>query len=286
MRPKASRAPRGVALVGATAGVALLSAVALGLATTAASGDRLAAAALARAQAEALARSGVAGARAGLLDAAHAAAPDTLDAPWLRPLDPQALGSGVVRVEVEDEARRLDPNRTPEAIAPLLARLGLAPAAADALLDWIDADDRPRPHGAERPWYAARGLPGAPANRPLRAPGEMLLVRGFDAAALARLRPLLTTAGEDGVNPNTAAPDVMLALWDAARVGEILAARGRGPVACDDLPHCTTRSTTYRVRATGAVGATAHTVEAQVRVVAGLGAEVVAWREGPGAAAP
>jgi general secretion pathway protein K len=270
---------RGVALVAVTMAVAVLSVVAVSLAITATTGEHLASNALAVVQAEALARSGVAGARAALVDASRVDVPDTLRAPWLRPLAPQAMGNGVVRIEVEDEARRLDPNAMPEALPRLFARVGLDPSIVDAMLDWIDADDDARPHGAERRWYAGRTPPRVPANRPLRTVGELLLVRGFDRPALERVRALLTVAGEDGVNPNTASPDVLFATWpDPGRVGTLLAARERGPVACDDLPSCTTRSTTYTVRARANVGAVSRTLEALVRVLPGVDAEIVGWR--------
>jgi general secretion pathway protein K len=270
---------RGVALVAVTMAVAVLAVVAVALALTATTGEHLASNALAVVQAEALARSGVAGARVALADAARVATPDTLDAPWLRPLAPQALGNGVVRIEVEDEARRLDANAMSDALPRLLARVGLDPLLADAVLDWTDADDVARPHGAERRWYAGRTPPRAPANHVLRSVGELLLVRGFDAPALARLRPFLTVAGEDGVNPNTAPPDVLVAVWpDPGRVGTILAARQRGLVACDDLPSCTTRSSTYTVRARADVGGASRTLEALVRVLPGVDAEIAGWR--------
>jgi general secretion pathway protein K len=272
-------AERGVALVAVTMSVAVLAVVGLGLADTAATGDRLAANALAVVQAEALARSGVAGARAALVDASQAGAPDTLAAPWLRPLEPLVLGAGLVRVEVEDEARRLDPNLLPDALPRLLRAIDVDPALADALLDWTDPDDEPRPHGAERRWYRGLTPPCEPANRPLATVGEWLVVRGMDADRLERLRPFVTTAGEDGVNPNTAPPPVMLAAWpEPSRVGALLAARRRGPVACEDLPHCTTRSAAYTVRATGRVGAVARTAEAVVRVLPGVDAEITSWR--------
>ena len=272
-------AERGVALVAVTLAVAVLTIVGLGMAGTAATGDRLATNALAVVQAEALARSGVAGARAALVDASTAPGDDTLEVPWLRPLPAQVIGTGLVQVAVEDEARRLDPNVVPDALPALLARVGLDPLLADAILDWTDADDEARPHGAERRWYAAQRPTREPANRPLRSVGELLLVRGIDAAALERLRPFVTTAGEDGINPNTAEPAVMLAVWkDPTRVGELVAARARGPVECGDLPHCTTRGTSYTIRATGRVGAAARTAEAMVRMLPGVDAEIASWR--------
>lgn len=47
-----------------------------------------------------------------------------------------------------------------------------------ALHDWIDADDIAVPYGAERAWYAQRGLPG-PSNAPIVSKRELQLVRGF-----------------------------------------------------------------------------------------------------------
>ena len=68
-------------------------------------------------------------------------------------------------------------------------------------------------------------------------------------------------------------------MWpDPTRVGELLAARGRGPLECGDLPRCTTRSRAYTVRATGRIGAVTRTVEAMVRVLPGTDAEVATWR--------
>src|SRR5262245_39160759 len=121
MRPTSEH---GVALVAVTMAVAVLSVVAVALAVTATTGEHLASYALAVVQAEALARSGVAGARAALVDAGRVDLPDTRDAPWLRPLAPQAMGAGIVRITVEDEARRLDPNLLPDALPRLLARVG------------------------------------------------------------------------------------------------------------------------------------------------------------------
>ncbi len=50
----------------------------------------------------------------------------------------------------------------------------------DALLDWRDADDVPRPSGAERAWYE-RERRIAPRNAPLQDARELAHIRGFDA---------------------------------------------------------------------------------------------------------
>ena len=272
------RRSRGIALVAVTMAVAVLSVVAVTIARTATTGDRMASTAAAVAQAEALARSGVAAARAALGDAARADVPDTLRAPWLRPLDPQALGDGVLVVTVEDEARRLDLDGMPDVLPRLLARAGLDPRLADAIADWTDADDVARTHGAERAYYRALVPPREPANRPFGSVGELLLVRGVDPAILERLRPLVTVAGEDGVSPNTASPDVMLAAWpDPGRVGTLprrtRARRGRvrGSPRTDGAaarPRC------ERPAASARSAASARRWSA----LPGVDAEIVAWR--------
>jgi type II secretory pathway component PulK len=50
----------------------------------------------------------------------------------------------------------------------------------DALLDWRDTDDVPRPSGAEREWYEREGRT-TPRNAPLEDARELAYVRGFDA---------------------------------------------------------------------------------------------------------
>lgn len=68
-------------------------------------------------------------------------------------------------------------------LVALFAAAGIGrPAAdslADALLDWRDADDVPRPFGDERAWYdSAHRDP--PRNGPFAAARELVRVRGFD----------------------------------------------------------------------------------------------------------
>jgi len=242
--------PRGVALAAAVAGTALVATLAIGAARWTLAGTQLAASTADALQAEALVRSGLAMAAVLLEERAVAREPDTLSG-VLGP-DPLAhsLGGGTVQVHVEDAARRLDlgaPELAP-ALARLLAHCGLDPALAETLADWIDADDVPRPRGAEREWYLGRHPPLVPANAPLGAVSELGFVRGWNRAAIERVRPFVATAGERAVNPNTAAPAV-LAAWlggeDAART--MLARRAHAPVACLGMPACTTRSAFYLV---------------------------------------
>jgi len=284
---------RGVALVAATIALAVVSALATGLAWTTVVEDRLARNALAALQADALARSGVAAAAVVLRDADVAGAVDTLRAPWARPSGRQPLGAGWVEVTIEDEARRLDVNGAPVETARLLDALHLDARLTAALADWTDADDVALPDGAERDWY--RGLVPArvPRNGPLRSVGELALVRGFDAAAIARLRPFVTAAGEAGVNPNTAPPEVLHALApDPTAVARVLALRAQRPIVRADFAHLlpgvdedrlVERAVAYRIHVVAGVGTLRRAADATVSAPPGTGMapRIVGWEPLP-----
>jgi general secretion pathway protein K len=59
----------------------------------------------------------------------------------------------------------------------------IADSMVDALLDWRDADDIPRPLGAERVWYRSAGRL-EPRNASLADVKELRRVRGFDEATI------------------------------------------------------------------------------------------------------
>ena len=86
-------------------------------------------------------------------------------------------------VELEAAGTRLDLNNaSEEMVINLLSAIGLgdqAPAMADALMDWRDADDEPLPSGAESPWYQNAGR-ALPRNGPLADVAELRRVRGFE----------------------------------------------------------------------------------------------------------
>jgi len=278
---------RGVALLAAVTALAVMTALAVGLAHTTVVDQHLARNARAALQADALARSGVAVAAVVLEETGDT--PDTLRAPWAQDAGRQPLGAGWVEVGIEDEARRLalGAPELADCVPRLLAILGLDPGIADALADWTDADDEPRPHGAERGWYL--GQPGrrVPPNAPFTSPAELGLVRGVDERALARLAPHVTVAPEHAVNPNTASREVLLAvLGDAGVVERILSARADRPLAeadvtalvSDEGARLTTRGQYYRVRALAGVDALRRGVEATLAAPAGVEPAIVAWR--------
>jgi type II secretory pathway component PulK len=83
----------------------------------------------------------------------------------------------------------------------LMGLPGMTDEIADAILDWIDADDNQRPNGAESQYYASLSPPYAPRNGPPVSIEELLLVRGVTPELLFGL-----DAAKMGLssNPDTA----------------------------------------------------------------------------------
>jgi type II secretory pathway component PulK len=79
----------------------------------------------------------------------------------------------------------------------------------DSLRDWTDEDDFVRLNGAEREFYAPLGY--QPRNEPLLTLDEVLLIRGMDASVYFKMRPFLTLYKTEGVDPNTAPFEVLMA---------------------------------------------------------------------------
>ena len=108
------------------------------------------------------------------------------DAQVWRTLKVRLLASPLIArcdLEVEAAGTRLDVNTASnEMIARLFDAVGLhdrASELADALSDWRDPDDEPRPLGAERDWYdGAERI--VPRNGPLADVAELRRVRGLE----------------------------------------------------------------------------------------------------------
>lgn len=129
------------------------------------------------------------------------------------------------------------------------------PNPTDAIIDWIDADDEPRPEGAESDYYESLETPYACKNGPLDSIEELLLVVGvtpeiyFDLNRtpeetaellenedelwpVSSLPDLLTAYGSiDGmININTARPELLMAIFEEPSVVEnIMAAQMENP---------------------------------------------------------
>jgi len=196
-------------------------------------------------QAQALVIAGVQWARLILQEDARATAIDHLGEPWALALPPIPLENGEIRGTIADAQARLNVNALGgtgtnagterERIARLFAQRGGPTGALNAIADWIDADGIPGPNGAEDAFYAAQSVPGLAANAPVVRVAELAAIRGVTSPSLAAVAPFLTAlpAGT-AVNVNTAAPEVLAALFDGLRgdaLAALVAARARKPFA-------------------------------------------------------
>lgn len=143
------------------------------------------------------------------------------------------LPGGRVRLKIGDEAGKIDLNTAQEAtlnaiFTKLLGNPDRAAALSDAILDWRDADDLKRLHGAEAGDYRAAGKSYVPANTNFRALEELQMVHGMTPALYRRLEPMLTLyTRQDGINPMHAARETLLSLpgLDEKTVDEYLLKR-------------------------------------------------------------
>ena len=89
---------------------------------------------------------------------------------------------GGIRFGLTDEASKLNLN---SATTSMVSRLpGMKASLTDALLDFLDADDAPRPEGAEQEYYNALPQPYRMHNGPLSTVEQLLLVRGFSPSVV------------------------------------------------------------------------------------------------------
>jgi general secretion pathway protein K len=224
----------GVAIVLAMGVVALAAIAATAIAVTQTAWSRQHELTSDHAQSRTLVSAGIDWSRAVLADDRRTSSVDHRGEAWAIRVPATTVENGEVAGWVEDQQALFNLNnlvRDGKASAPhlrefrrLLALLALPAALADALADWIDADSEPQPqNGAEDRYYLARVTPYLPANRPLGDVGELALVRGFDEAVRARLRPYVTALPTaTALNVNTAPAEVLAAVVegldiDAAR---------------------------------------------------------------------
>jgi general secretion pathway protein K len=181
----------------------------------------------ARAQADEYAHAGVDWARGVLAqDALAGGDVDSLADGWAQPIAALPVERAVVSGEIADEQGKFNLNnlvvgshRSDEDVAifgRLLASQGLAPELADAVVDWIDADDAlASGAGAENAYYLSLPQPYRAANRPMAQVEELYRVKGFDAAAVAKLLPYVTAlpaATRTAINANTASAALLAAV--------------------------------------------------------------------------
>lgn len=150
---------------------------------------------------------------------------DSLDEPWAKQLPPLPAEGGLIIASIRDAQGLFNLNnlvRAGVASQPdidvfmrLLTALNLDPTLADALVDWIDTDQLPRPAGAEDSYYVAQQPSYRCANQLLTSVDELRLIKGFTPKVVETLRPYVTVLPESNtaINVNTAVDLVLAALF-------------------------------------------------------------------------
>lgn len=249
-------AQRGAALVVAMLVAAIAAAVATTLSVDGARWQALVEGRRDHARAASLATAGVQWARQALADDATRGPVDHLGEPWAIPLPPTPVDGGSVEGRIDDAQARLNLNAIADEssasavarvrLAALFARQGVDATLVDALADWIDADGVARERGGEDEAYARERE--VAANAPMTRAAELAAVRGFSAAAVARIAPYVVALPPDaGLNVNTAPADVLasvLPALDAEAIAAVVAMRREKPFASvEDFRSRTARGT-------------------------------------------
>jgi general secretion pathway protein K len=199
---------------------------------------------------------------------------DALSDPWGPGIPYEELGGAAVRCTIADEygklnlnallragggggaeggegggVQELEPNPELElALRAVFMARGAETDPVDAILDWIDPDDEPRPEGAESDYYSSGDAGFACKNGPFDSVEELLMVRGvtpdlFFGDAEEDMLPLtdiLTVRGhpQGKVNVNTAPREVLDAFGEVmGRTGIadiVLSERERMPFENED----------------------------------------------------
>jgi general secretion pathway protein K len=107
------------------------------------------------------------------------------------------FANSTVHISVQDEGGKINLNQASEALlAALFDSVGVDPSRAqslaDAIADFRDADNLPRPRGAEEAEYRTAGLAWGPKNAPFEAVEELQQVLGMTREIYERVAPDLT----------------------------------------------------------------------------------------------
>src|SRR5437764_2406531 len=162
----------------------------------------------------------------------------------LEDVQQETLGATQFQVTVADLNARIDLNAADEPTLLAFFRQFVNARAAESLVnaleDWKDADDDPRPHGGEAADYARAGSPFRPSNPRLQRLDELTRIRGFSDSLADRTAPFVTVQGDGRVNLNTAPVAVLASLpgFDPAAAADLSAQREHGAVFTSpaDLP--------------------------------------------------
>ncbi len=157
---------------------------------------------------------------------------DNLEEDWATVLPPLEVEGGVVAGKIEDMQGRFNLNNLVNngaASAPdrqiferLLQNAGLNVDIIDAVIDWMDQDDRQTfPDGAEDIEYLQLDVPYRTPNAPMASPSELALVMGMSYEDYTTIAPYVTALPErTTVNVNTAPAQVLMAVVDGLTESE------------------------------------------------------------------
>jgi general secretion pathway protein K len=220
IRRHSNQPRRGMVLVAVLWSIALLSALAMAASVTFRGFAGVMVVERDRLQADALLSAGLETA-AGIVDGLR-------DTPLAEVETSVTLGTGTVRLRLNDEGGRIDIGRAPlELIASMLRSVGVPQAAANDVARRI----------------VERRKSGRPANTATNATAppfsdlvQLTSIAGMSPDWIAALAPLATVFGGETINPLTAPPGVIAALpgLDADRIDAFLKAR-RGGANADAL---------------------------------------------------
>ena len=264
-----------------------------------------------------MAESGVSGAIAMLQLSLPQKSYTSLHDLWAKPLElPEEQGT--LRITIEDESAKLslnhiagtngefinedDPTGSYYGTALRLFRNLKLPAGdlCDAVADWIDENDIPKPGGAESQWYMARKPSFSAKNARLETTEELALLKGFSSEVFEKIRPFVTVYADNSVtaplNINTAPKDLLTALDERItdpQAEQIINYRKNTPfrdkadlarvpgmesIATGLQSRITVNSTLFRIRAEAQVNGITRIVEAVVSFAGGKPVTLY-WRE-------
>lgn len=176
----------------------------------------------------------------------------------------------------------------------LLRELELDESLAETLADWLDADDEPRPLGAESVDHYMNLNPGyASRDGRLKSLEELLLVKGYTPEVFRKLAPYVTIYTMGPINLNTAQKPLLQALSEdmtESMVDELMEYRLTEPLKhaskLTEVPGFSsavsaslqiftgTTSMTYRVVSRATVGESVREAETVIK-----GQKLLYWRE-------
>jgi general secretion pathway protein K len=157
---------------------------------------------------------------------------DNTEEDWATVLPPLSVEGGVVAGKIDDMQGLFNVNNLVNNGAPstvdrqiferLLQNLDINVDIIDAVIDWIDTDDRQTfPNGAEDTEYLQLDVPYRTHNGPLASPSELALVRGMSYEDYTKIAPYICTLPErTTVNINTAPAQVLMAVVEGLSESE------------------------------------------------------------------